>query len=75
MSEKRDPERVVREIKRKTRRRFSAEENLYFINIQKTTRSFNHSFPSKIPKHFIRTILAHSCPESTIIDQPNHSCS
>jgi hypothetical protein len=29
MSEKRDPERVVREIKRKTRRRFSPSVPLY----------------------------------------------
>ena len=31
MSEKRDPERVVREIKRKTRRRFSAEEKIRIV--------------------------------------------
>ena len=30
MSKKRDPERVVREIKRKTRRRFTAEEKILF---------------------------------------------
>ena len=31
MSEKRDPERVVREIKRKTRRKFSAEEKIRIV--------------------------------------------
>jgi len=31
MSEKRDPERVVREIKRKTRRKFSAEEKIRVV--------------------------------------------
>lgn len=31
MSEKRDPERVVREIKRKTRRKFSAEEKTRIV--------------------------------------------
>ena len=31
MSKKRDPERVVREIKRKTRRRFSAEEKIRIV--------------------------------------------
>ena len=31
MCEKRDPERVVREIKRKTRRRFSAEEKIRIV--------------------------------------------
>ena len=31
MSEKRDPEQVVREIKRKTRRKFSAEEKIRII--------------------------------------------
>jgi len=31
MSEKRDPERVVREIKRKTRRKFSAEEKIRLV--------------------------------------------
>ena len=31
MSKKRDPERVVREIKRKTRRRFTAEEKIRIV--------------------------------------------
>ena len=31
MSKKRDPDRVVREIKRKTRRRFSAEEKIRIV--------------------------------------------
>jgi len=31
MSEKRDPEQVVREIKRKTRRKFSAEEKIRIV--------------------------------------------
>ena len=31
MSEKRDPERVVREIKRKTRRKFSSEEKIRIV--------------------------------------------
>ena len=31
MSKKREPERVVREIKRKTRRRFSAEEKIRIV--------------------------------------------
>ena len=31
MSEQRDPERVVREIKRKTRRKFSAEEKIRIV--------------------------------------------
>jgi transposase len=31
MSEKRDPEKVVREIKRKTRRKFSAEEKIRIV--------------------------------------------
>jgi len=31
MSKKRHPERVVREIKRKTRRRFSAEEKIRIV--------------------------------------------
>ena len=31
MSEKRDPEKIVREIKRKTRRKFSAEEKIRIV--------------------------------------------
>ena len=31
MSEKRDPDRVFREIKRKTRRKFSAEEKIRIV--------------------------------------------
>ena len=31
MSEKRDPEQIVREIKRKTRRKFSAEEKIRIV--------------------------------------------
>ncbi len=31
MSEKRDPERVIREIKRKTRRKYSAEEKIRIV--------------------------------------------
>ena len=31
MNKKREPERVVREIKRKTRRRFSAEEKIRIV--------------------------------------------
>ena len=31
MTERRDPEKVVREIKRKTRRKFSSEEKIRFV--------------------------------------------
>jgi len=31
MSENRDPEKIVREIKRKTRRKFSAEEKIRIV--------------------------------------------